>query len=125
MNRPRSSMAGKFRLTTIYLPAFACLFLLFADITHVLGQATQSKETTGSQVRRKPVGPREVARPRVILPHAETSDQQQDPDRPTRIDPSSRAQRLFVTVPDLVGRPMDDALRLIRRANLRSGDIRR
>jgi beta-lactam-binding protein with PASTA domain len=106
------------------------LFLFFAHITGVPGQAalfqapsvkaTQSKGPVDPQLQKRLV-PGRIIRPPPNLP---TRDQPQDPDNPRRIPRPPGLELPLVTVPDLVGRTKDDAVRLIRRAHLNLGGIR-
>src|SRR5215510_15341209 len=131
MNRPRSSQAREFLPRTVCLPALLFLSLLFAQIPEALGQivlfqtpgvkAMQSQRPVNSQLQKR-VLPGGIARPPSNLPTHESGDQPQDRDNP-RINLPPPERLLFVSVPNLVGHPKDDALKLIHRAHLKLGSI--
>jgi beta-lactam-binding protein with PASTA domain len=128
VNRPRSLKAKEFRPSTICLQILVGVLLFFAPNPasgQVPSQQTPSVRTMQSVLGQilKRVRSGEVAHPDRNLPTHDSADQPQNPDNPTKINPPSRVVPLFVTVPNVVGRPTDDALRLIRSAKLRPGRI--
>src|SRR5262245_59040896 len=128
MYRPRSSKARGSLGWPVNLLVLLCLLLFFADLagasTQVIllqtpGLQTTPNVTVPGQERRR-IGP---FRPPSKLPTRQPGDESPRPDNPPKVNPPPLVQRLYVTVPNLVGRPIDDALRLIRDVHLRSGRI--
>src|SRR5262245_11908496 len=111
MNQPRSISAGHARRRPRWLGILVCLFLSFA-----FNLNAQTRDDVNRPIRKRP-GPIDIFRPPSDRGTRDSSSEPPQREKP-EINPDVIIEKLYVTVPDLVGHRIEEARNMIRDSRL-------
>jgi hypothetical protein len=121
MIQPRSISTGHSRRKPRWLRILVCLFFFLAFI-QTPSLSAQTRDDVNRPIRKRP-GPIDIFRPPSERGTRDAPSEPPQREKP-EINPDVIIEKFYVTVPDLVGKRIEEARNMIRDSRLRLGRVR-